>query len=126
MRPQRIAAVLALACCAGCSGAPRPVTPPAPAAAPTRPAPSEIQVFRDTLPTRPYHELGTVSARKRGAALSSQDVLENLKEQARAMGGDALIRLTGLPESGGFLGESDATDNAPEATAMVVRFTDDR
>ena len=106
-----LAGALALAV-VGCKGEPRPAD--AEQAAPIEAAPPRsIRVYSHNLPTCPHEELGAVTSSAEGEPAVR---LAALQQQARDLGGDALIDLR----------ESAAAGEVPSGTltARVVRFTD--
>jgi len=51
-------------------------------------------------------------------------VMESLKERAREMGGDAIIRFSESNEIQGFTGNSGNMDRDPVLSGTVIRFRD--
>lgn len=82
----------------------------------------EIKIYRTTLPDQPYEEIGLVSSRQRNKFISMEAVLESLKEEARKMGGDAIIGLTENNETQGFVGDTGILDRDPVLSGTVIRF----
>ena len=63
-----------------------------------------IVIVASGIPDRPHEEVGRVSARVRSPSMEETwpyEVLERLKDEARSLGGDALIELSVAPQSGG-------------------------
>jgi len=65
---------------------------------PPQPSYHPIEVYQDVLPETPYVEIAAVKARKRGTD-SVKKVVSALQEQARKLGGDAIIDLSESIES---------------------------
>jgi hypothetical protein len=89
---------------------------------PPRPPGHEIVIYRTAVPERPFEEIGIVSSRQRNKFISMQAVLESLKEEARRMGGDAIIGLTESNEAQGFVGDTGMLDRDPVLSGTVIRF----
>jgi hypothetical protein len=114
--------VVLLAAVCGCTAATRATRF---AAYPPRPADHEIRIYRTTVPEEPYEEIGIVSSRQRNKFISMEAVLESLKQQAREMGGDAIIGLTEANEAQGFVGDTGILDRDPVLSGTVIRFLED-
>jgi len=110
----RVAPLAVLACVLGCTPNIRTVRMTEPY--PPRPASAEIGVWSVDLPGCPFEELGLVTATE---DLFSHDgqFLDALKDEAREMGGDALIGLRDFYKP-------DGGDASWALSATVVRFTD--
>ena len=65
---------------------------------PPRPSGYLIEVYQDVLPEAPFVEIAAVKARKRGID-SVKKIISALQEQARKLGGDAIINLSESIES---------------------------
>ncbi len=63
-----------------------------------RPSGYLIEVYQDVLPEAPFVEIAAVKARRRGID-SAKKVISALQEQARKLGGDAIINLSESIES---------------------------
>ena len=87
-----------------------------------RPVGHEIRIYRSTLPDRPYEEIGIVSARQRNKFISMEQVLNSLREEARKMGGDAIIELREANEVRGFISDTGLLDRDPVLSGTVIRF----
>ena len=92
---------------------------------PPRPPGHEVRIYKTTLPNRRYEEIGLVSSRQRNKLISMESVLKALKNEARQMGGDAIIGLTEVNETQGFAGDTGRLDRDPVLSGTVVRFLDD-
>lgn len=93
-----------------------------------------IRVIDSGVPERPHEVIGSVRVRVKlspytGKVWPRNRILERLKEEARKLGGDALIHLTREPQSGG--GDSLAPDGVYRSgsseiwSALVIAWTDD-
>lgn len=60
---------------------------------PPRSANHTIEVYSAALPERPFVEIGTIQTEKGKRWHSNEEAIERLKEKARQIGGDALVRL---------------------------------
>lgn len=90
---------------------------------PPHPADHPIGIYSTKTPECPYEEVGLVSARRRYAlVMSMSDVLEALKERARAMGGDAVM---GVSEGAEVSGDGEDVTSTPVLSGTVIRFTEE-
>lgn len=90
---------------------------------PPRPAEHPIAIYSTKTPECAYEEVGLVSARRRYAlVISMSDVLEALKERARAMGGDAVM---GVSEGAEVAGSGEDVTSAPVLSGTVIRFREE-
>jgi len=83
----------------------------------------DIKIMRTKIPVCDYEEVGIVNARKRNVFVSMEEVIESLKDEARKMGGDALI---GLSEDNQIVmvTEHGVVARKTVLTGTVIRFTD--
>lgn len=89
---------------------------------PPKPRDHSVEVFHDAIPDRPHKVIGSVVARvkhsPKGDAYWPDDrILDRLKEEARQLGGDALIGLATDQQAGG------GTYVAPPATVLTGSST---
>ena len=93
---------------------------------PPKPTNYPIRVYRTTLPTCPFEEIGHVSARQRNKLITMDSVMDALRDQAREMGGDAIIGLSedDQTQGGVISGGSIILDRDPVLSGTVIRFTD--
>lgn len=90
-------------------------------------APDEpVRLYGETRPDCSYEEVGTVQVTKRNVFVSMEEVTEALRDQARAMGGDAVIGVTqlgGESATGTAGGDVVAVGVKPALSGTVIRFT---
>lgn len=93
---------------------------------PERPPEHPVQIYSTRMPSCDYEEVGLVSARQRYRWFTSMsEVLEALKQRARAMGGDAVVGVAERSEVSGSGGEEGVTvSSSPVLSGTVVRFTE--
>lgn len=92
---------------------------------PARPAEHPIRIYSTQKPDCRYEEVGLVSARRRFAWLvSMSEVLEALKQRARAMGGDAVLGVSERSEVSGGGQDLATVSSEPVLSGTVVRFTE--
>jgi hypothetical protein len=72
---------------------------------------SPVQLYSAKLPSCPFEEIGIVRARKEIDVVSDDALVDALREKARELGGDALVRIS-------FVAKSDLA-------ATVIRFKQD-
>lgn len=95
-------------------------------APPARAGAGEVLVFSTRLPECAFEEIGLVTGKPRGFWTSLETVLENMRERAREMGGDAIVGLgtsevvTGASQAGGSV----SLQTADRLAGTVVRFED--
>jgi ABC-type sugar transport system substrate-binding protein len=84
-----------------------------------------VAIYSTKSPECAYEEVGLVSARQRSSWFNSMtDVLDALKERARAMGGDAVIQVSeGREVSGGGSNGGNVSSDAV-LSGTVIRFTE--
>jgi hypothetical protein len=94
---------------------------------PAKPIDAPIELFYTKAPTRPYEELGIVSARQRNKFISMDQLTASIRQQAQRMGGDAVIGLSlGDKKMGAVVsGNSVIVDHDPVLQGVVVRWTDE-
>lgn len=94
---------------------------------PPRDASHEILVYQTTRPECSFEEVGTITVEKRNAFVSSQEMLDSLRERARRMGGDALLGLAEGNRVAGAapVGAAIAVANRQTFSSTVIRFADD-
>ena len=97
----------------------------APERYPARPADHPIVLYSNKAPECPYEEIGIVTSRQRNKFISMQEVTESLRQEARKMGGDAVIGLTLSEQHMGAVvtGSSIAVDHDPVLKGTVIRWT---
>lgn len=104
-------ALTTVAFAAGCAGTAARVTPLGPVY-PARPADAPVAIFVTTRPSCEYEEIAVLGVGDNWHA-DGDDLINRLKEEARRLGGDALV---GLHEG---MGRSRAL------SATVVRYSDE-
>lgn len=83
---------------------------------PPRPAAAEVLVWTVDIPECPFEELGLTTARAGLGVRSVEVLVAGMKQEARRLGGDALVGLRAAPRrEGGAWGYS----------ATVVRFSNE-
>lgn len=112
--------LLALAALTGCATQQMTTIPLSQDRLAAKPADAPIEVFQDTLPNRPYREISRLNIHLEKTHLigsNTEKAIEQLKQQARACGADAIIEVT---EDRGRLNETRILNVS--ATAIV--YTD--
>ena len=92
-----------------------------------RPTPDrqDVQLFEASWPQCGYDEVGTISVRKRFAAVAASEVKMALQDQAREMGGDGVIALCNDHETRNQNGDRLAiNDQEQEVAGTVIKFHD--
>jgi hypothetical protein len=123
MRVERIVGFCGL-CLLACTPATRVVR-----LSPTEYAPRSedypIRFYRESLPECPYEEIGMVVSRQRHILISMDAVAESLRDKARELGGDAVIRLSEQDQIQGAVISSRGVklDRDPVLSGTVIRFT---
>ena len=137
MRRMRVAAgaVLLLALDLGCATVVTDSTRTEVVPSPPKTRDDPIEVVSGDRPAWPYRVIGSVRARVKLSESAARvapppKVLEALKREARALGGDALLGLTVTPESGGgsYLDPTGAVHLGSSElwTALVIVRADSR
>lgn len=123
MRVKRIFVISGL-CLLGCTPATR-VVRLSPTEYDPRPEHYPIRLYRESLPECPYEEIGIVTSRQRHKLISMDTVAESLREKARELGGDAVIRLSEQDQIQGAVVSSSEVklDRDPVLSGTVIRFT---
>jgi len=123
MRVQYIVGFCGL-CLLGCTPATR-VVRLSPTEYEPRPEEYPIRFYRESLPECPYEEIGIVTSRQRHILISMDAVAESLREKARRLGGDAVIRLSEQDQIQGAVISSRGVklDRDPVLSGTVIRFT---
>lgn len=113
-----LAATLAAALLAGCATIIVEATRTEPKARAARPSGYPIELLTEQVPARPHKVIGSVRARVKlseysGKVAPPRKVITRLQDEARALGGDALLPITLTPASGG------GTCAAPPGTVLA-------
>jgi hypothetical protein len=92
--------------------------------APPRTPPEQVAVYQASRPGCQFEELGTVTVEKRNAFVSSQEMLNAMRQRAARMGGDALLGLAEGSVVGALVpvGDLVAVANRQTFSATVIRF----
>ena len=85
-----------------------------------RPDDHPIKIFRHKMPKCEYEEIGIVSARQRNKLISMNKVMNSLQNQARKLGGDAIIGFTEANPVHNISGAG--IDRDPVLSGTVIRF----
>lgn len=98
--------LVAVILAAGCATVTVNATRTEPHARPARPAGYPIELVPDPVPERPHKVIGSVRARVKLSEFGDrvappEKVVAALKEQARVLGGDALLPTSVTPAAGG-------------------------
>jgi hypothetical protein len=95
-------------------------------ARPPKPASYVMEILESSKLTRPYRVIGIVQVNA-GAKLNTRDPIRVLRDEARAMGGDALVDLSQQPVGAGMMSGGTAiySGHARDLwTAKVIVWTD--
>ncbi|HUP90186.1 MAG TPA: hypothetical protein VM100_12575 [Longimicrobiales bacterium] len=95
-------------------------------AAPLPPSNDEVTIYSTRLPSCAYDEVGMDRVEKRTGFTSLQSMIDAMRDRARNMGGDAVVRLipTGRTEHASTDPVTQVITNDTGLTGVVVKFKD--